>query len=63
MKRDNAAYQENIVVSGGMVTDGRVLNTVEPYDVFFNEFSPMPNMIKGKYGLVVCFLFLEQTTL
>ena len=45
-----AVYQENIVVSGGMVTDGRVLNTVEPYDVFFNEFSPMPNMIKGKYS-------------
>ena len=39
-----AVFNGNIVVSGGMDRRYNDLNSVESYDVFANEWTPMPNM-------------------
>ena len=42
-------YEERIVVAGGYDDVLNELNTVESYDVLPDRWSPMPNMISGKY--------------
>ena len=43
-----AVFQGSIVVSGGHGAHQQNLNTVESYDVFADEWSPLPSMVNGK---------------
>ena len=46
----SAVFEGKIIVTGGIDNNFISLNTVESYDVIGNEWSPMPNMIKGAAG-------------
>ena len=43
-----AVYQNRIIFCGGIVNGG-IPNKVNSYDPFVDEWTPMPNMISGKY--------------
>ena len=44
-----AVFEGNVTVAGGCDNDNNKLRSVESYDVVADEWSPMPNMINGKY--------------
>ena len=46
-----AVFEGRIVIAGGSRDGNNLQSSVESYDVIADEWSPMPNMIKRRYGL------------